>query len=119
MKPITAIVILVVIGTVGVLSYKKGVQDANKKRDAEYNAEFGNDWKSDENVHHSTSYNMGYARGKGMGEAATQQLEVTKCGDTLAQVLVESGNPKLAGKYLAEGYLAPSQLEAAMARSHR
>lgn len=118
-KLILAVVIIALVAGFGVWCYKKGVEDTNKKRDAEYNAEFGNDWKSDPGVKHSTAYDMGYARGKGMGEAETIATQTTKCGDELAQLAVETGNAKVAGKYLAEGYFAPSQLEAAIARTHK
>lgn len=39
-----------------------------------------------------------------------------KCSEDLAQLAVESGNAKVSGKWLVEGYFAPSQLQTAEAR---
>jgi hypothetical protein len=77
-------------------------------------AEYGNDSNSDPGVKHSAAYELGYARGHAFGEVTTITRLNEKCGQELAELDVESRNPKIAGKYLAEGYFAPSQLKAAV-----
>ena len=39
--------------------------------------------------------------------------------EELAQLVVETGNTKVTGKYLVEGYFAPSQLKAAIDRTRK
>jgi hypothetical protein len=58
---------------------------------------------------------MGYARGKGMAEAdtETQNKDFLDCGQKLADVAVQSGNPKIGGKLLVEHYISPEQLRQA------
>ena len=103
------LVILVTIIFAAYGSYRKGYSDATKRTSAEY----ANDWNSDPSVPHSTSYSLGYSRGRGTGEAESNQKNFMKCSEELAELAVESGNAKVAGKWLVEGYFAPSQLQTA------
>jgi hypothetical protein len=112
MKIIVAVILL---SLVCYACYRKGVKDGDAKASAYYQTEYGNDWNSDPSVHHSTSYMMGYARGKGMAEAdtETQNKDFLDCGQKLADVAVQSGNPKIGGKLLVEHYISPEQLRQA------
>jgi hypothetical protein len=106
------LVLLCVFGLFGYGSYRKGYSDAASKAAAEY----ANDSNGDPSAKHSASYSVGYARGHGAGYAETRQKDFVECGEKLAQVAVETGNPKIAASLLVDGYVAPSQLEAAAAR---
>jgi hypothetical protein len=119
MKAIVTLLVLIAFGIFGAWCYRKGASNANAMRDAERNTEYQNDANSDPSVKHSLSYNLGYGRGRGNGIAETLQTQTIKCSEQLAELAVESGNTKVAGKYLAEGYFAPSQLEAAAAKLNR
>jgi hypothetical protein len=107
-----SLVFLVTLVFVAYGCYRKGYSDAAKNVTAEY----ANDWNSDPSVEHSTSYSLGYSRGHGAGTAEANQRDFIKCSEDLAQLAVESGNAKVAGKWLVEGYFAPSQLQTAEAR---
>jgi hypothetical protein len=113
---IRIVVLLCVFGLLGYGSYRKGYSDAVSKAAAEYKAEYGNDSNSDSSAKHSASYSLGYARGHGAGYAETRQRDFVECGEKLAQVAVETGNPKIAARLMVDGYVAPSQLEAAAAQ---
>jgi hypothetical protein len=107
-----SLVFLVTLLLVAYGCYRKGYSDAAKTVTAEY----ANDWNSDTSVRHSASYSLGYSRGHGDGTAEANQRNFIKCSEDLAQLAVESGNAKVAGKWLVEGYFAPSQLQTAEAR---
>jgi hypothetical protein len=107
-----SLVFLVTLLLVAYGCYRKGYSDAAKNVTAEY----ANDWNSDTSVKHSASYSLGYSRGHGDGTAEADQRNFIKCSEDLAQLAVESGNAKVAGKWLVEGYFAPSQLQTAEAR---
>jgi hypothetical protein len=106
-------VLLCVFGLFGYGSYRKGYSDAASKAAAEHAAEYGNDWNGDPSVKHSASYSLGYTRGHGAGYAETRQKDFVECGEKLAQLAVETGDPKIAARLMVDGYVAPSQLEAA------
>jgi hypothetical protein len=53
------------------------------------------------------------------GEAETELRLTTECEEKLATVVVETENAKVAGKYLVDGYFAPSQLKAAIDRTRK
>jgi hypothetical protein len=109
-------VLLCVFGLFGYGSYRKGYSDAAAKAAAEHAAEYGNDWNGDPSVKHSASYSLGYTRGHGAGYAETRQKDFVECGEKLAQLAVETGDPKIAARLMVDGYVAPSQLEAAAAQ---
>ncbi len=110
---ISVVVLLCVFGLFGYGSYRKGYSDAASKAAAEHAVEYGNDWNSDPSVKHSSVYSLGYTRGHGAGYAETRQKDFVECGEKLAQLAVETGNPKIAARLMVDGYVAPSQLEAA------
>src|ERR1700691_6243063 len=117
MKRKTGIVVLLcVFGLFCYGSYRKGYSDAASKAIAEHMAEYGNDSGGDPSAKHSASYSLGYARGHGAGYAETRQKDFVECGEKLAQLAVETGNPKIAARLMVDGYVAPSQLEAAAAQ---
>jgi hypothetical protein len=107
------VVLLCVFGLFGYGCYRKGSLDAASKAAAEYKAEHQNDSNGDLSVKHSASYSLGYARGRGDGYAETRQKDFFECGEKLAQLAVETGNTKVAAKWVVNGYIAPSQLETA------
>jgi hypothetical protein len=94
-KAIVAVIVLAVVGLSGVLCYRKGVADANAKRDAEDKVEYGNDSNSDPGVKHSAIYQMGYARGHAFGEVETIVKQTEKCRQKLADLVVGGKNDKL------------------------
>ena len=106
-------VLVCVFGLFGYGSYCKGRSDAASQASAEYDAEYWNDWNGDPSVKHSASYSLGYARGHGTGYAETRQKDFVECGEKLAQLAVKTGDPKIAASLVADGFLAPSQLEKA------
>lgn len=106
-------VLLCVFGLFGYGSYRKGYSDAASKAAAEHAAEYGNDSNGDPSVEHSASYLLGYTRGHGAGYAETRQKDFAECSEKLAQLAVETRDPKIAARLLVDGYIAPSQLEAA------
>lgn len=106
-------VLLCVFGLFGYGSYRKGYSDAASKAAAEHSAEYGNDSNGDPSVKHSASYSLGYTRGHGAGYAETRQKDFVECGEKLAQLAVETGDSKIAARLMVDGYVAPSQLEAA------
>jgi hypothetical protein len=113
------VVLLCVFGLFGYSCYRKGYSNAASKAAAEYNAEYGNDWNSDPSAKHSASYSLGYARGHGAGYAETRQKDFIECGGKLAELVVETGNPKVGARLMVDGYVAPSQLEAAASQYKR
>jgi hypothetical protein len=120
MKPIPTLVILVAFAGTAVLSYQKGRADMSAKRDAQAQAEYENDSNSDPSaLTHSISFHRGYSRGHADGTAETIATQTTKCEEELANLVVETGNAKVAGKYLVEGYFAPSQLQAVIDRPRK
>ena len=109
-------VLLCAFGLFGYGSYRKGYSDSASKAAAEHAAEYGNDWNSDLPVKHSASYSLGYTRGHGAGYAETRQKDFVECSEKLARLAVETGNPKIAARLMADGDVAPSQLEVAAAQ---
>jgi hypothetical protein len=109
-------ILICVFGLVGFGCYRKGYADSDLKAAERYNTEYGNDWNSDPSAKHSVSYSMGYARGHSDGWGESRQKDVIECGDKLAEVVVRAGSTKIAGELLVEGYVGPSQLEAADAK---
>lgn len=103
----------VLLIVVGYGSYRAGYSKAINKDARDYATEYGNDWKSDPTAKHSAAYSIGYSRGNATAWAETHNKDVVVCGDHLAQLAVEAGNVKVAGKWLAEGFFAPEQLQAA------
>ncbi len=101
---------------VGYGSYRKGYSGAASRAVAEHAAEYGNDWSGDPSVKHSASYSLGYTRGHGAGYAETRQKDFVECGEKLAELAVETRNAKMAARLMEDGYVAPSQLEAAAAQ---
>jgi len=110
------VVLLCAFGLFGYGSYRKGYSDAASRAATEHAAEYGNDSNGDPFVKHSASYSLGYARGHGAGYAETRQKDFVECGEKLAQLAVETGNPKIAARLMVDGYVVPSQLEAAAAQ---
>lgn len=106
---VTAILLLVV----GCASYRIGHSRGIRQNEAAWQAEVRNDWNSDPTAKHSTYYSLGYSRGNATAWAETHSKDVVVCGDHLAELAVESGNAKVAGKWLAEGFFTPEQLQAA------
>jgi hypothetical protein len=95
-------------------SYRKGYSDAASKAAREHAAEYGNDLNRDDpSAEHSATYSLGYTRGHGAGYTETRQKDFVECGEKLAQLAVETGDPKVAAGLMVDGYVAPSQLEAA------
>jgi hypothetical protein len=105
-----------VFGLFGYGSYRKGYSDAASRAATEHAAEYGNDWNGDPSAKHSAAYSLGYARGHGAGYADTRQIDFVECGEKLAQLAVETGNPKIAARLMVDAYVAPSQLKAAAAQ---
>jgi hypothetical protein len=105
--------LLLVFGLSGYGFYRKGYSVAASEAGSARQAEYGNDWNSDSSAKHSVSYSLGYARGHGAGYAETRQSDFFECGEKLAQLAVDSGDPKVAGRLLASGDVALSQLEEA------
>jgi hypothetical protein len=103
------VVLLCLFGLFSYGCYHKGYSNAA----AAYQAEYGTDWSNDPSVHHSASYTTGFARGHAAGSVETRQKDFSECGEELAKLVVETGDSKVAGKWMAEGYILPSQLEAA------
>jgi len=110
------VVLLCLFGLVGYGSYSKGYSDAASSAATEHATEYGNDWNGAPSVKHSASYSLGYARGHGAGYAETRQKDFVECGEKLAQLAVETRNPKIAARLMVDGYVVPSQLEAAAAQ---
>jgi hypothetical protein len=110
-----AFLICLVVG-IGYACYRKGYTDGAVKVTTAYIEESKNDWNSDPAVKHSATYSMGYSRGLANGSIEARQKTLTECGDKLAEVVIETGNAKVGGKLLVDGYIAPSQLDAAEAR---
>ena len=107
------VVLLCVFSLFGYCCYRKGYSNAASKAAAAYKAESGNDWNSDPSAKHSASYSLGYGRGHGAGYAESRQKDFVECGERLAQLAVETGNAKVAARWVVNGYITPSQLEAA------
>jgi hypothetical protein len=76
-------VLLCMFALVAYDSYRTGYLEAASKAAKERAAEYGNDWNSDPSVKHSGSYEMGYARGRGIGWAEARQQAFTECGENL------------------------------------
>lgn len=110
------VALLCAFGLFGYGSYRKGYSDAASRAATEHATEYGNDWNGDPSVKHSTSYSLGYARGHGAGYAEIRQKDFVECGEKLAQLAVETGGSKIAARLMVDGYVAPSQLEAAAAQ---
>ena len=107
------LVILVAFVGAGFLCYRKGMAD-------EAQAEYMKDSNNDPSIlMHSISYNRGYSRGHVDGTAETIATQTTMCEEKLATLVVETKNAKVGGKYLVEGYFAPSQLQAAIDRTRK
>jgi len=113
---IGVVVLLSVFGLFCYGFYRKGYSDAASRARAEQIAEYRNDSDSDPSAKHSASYSLGYARGHGDGYAETRQKDFVQCGEELAQPAVQTGNPRIAARLLVDGYVAPSQIEAALAQ---
>jgi hypothetical protein len=65
---------------------------------------------------HSISYFRGYHQGIVFGSTEAKVKAANECGQRLAWLGVTAGNDKAAkamGKLLVEGYVSPSQLQAA------
>lgn len=113
-------ILLILIVVAAYVGYRKGYSDATVNATANRAAEFVDDSNSDPSAQHSPAYSLGYTRGHAFGSVETRQKDFTECGENLAKLAVEAGNAKIAGKWLADGYFAPSQLEAAETQvSHR
>jgi hypothetical protein len=107
------VALLVVFGVLGYGCYRKGLSDGTRRAASAYNEEYGNDWNSDPAVKHSASYSMGYSRGHASGYGEAHLKDFDECGDQLARVVIETRNAKIGGRLLAEGVIAPSQLQKA------
>jgi hypothetical protein len=111
------LILIVVAGLVGLAGYgcySKGYSEGHTKgysdADARHMAEL---FEDPHDANHSVVYLMTYRRGAADAGGKIRSEDFEKCSERLAQLAVEAGNAKVAGKWLAEGYFAPSQLKKA------
>jgi hypothetical protein len=107
------LILVVVVGLVGLAGYggyhkgySKGYSDADDRHMTELYAD-------PHDANHSVVYLMIYRRGANDASAKIRSEDFVKCSEELAQLAVEAGNAKVAAKWLADGYFAPSQLKKA------
>jgi hypothetical protein len=112
-RTIRVVILICVFGLFGFCCYRKGYADSDSRAAERHSAEYGSDWNSDPSAKHSVSYSMGYTRGHSDGLGEARQKDLIECGDKLVEVVVRAGSTKIAGELMVEGYVGPSQLEAA------
>ncbi len=113
MKPKSYAITATLLIVVGYGSYRLGFKRGAKHNETGWEAVVRNDWNSDPTAKHSVYYTLGFGRGSAAAWEETHDKDVVVCGDHLAELAVEAGNAKVAGKWLAEGFFAPEQLQSA------
>jgi hypothetical protein len=112
MKRLTvAALLLVLFSLCGYVCYRRGYSNAQLDERASADADLRADGPTRDQWH-SISYFRGYHQGIVFGSMEAK----LKCGQRLAWLGVTAGNDKAAkamGKLLVEGYVSPSQLQAA------
>lgn len=114
---IGAALFLALFGLFGYICYRRGYSKAQRDEFADADADLRGDGPTRDQWH-STSYFRGYHQGIVFGSTEAEVKAANECGQRLAWLGVTAGNDraiKAMGKLLVEGYVSPSQLQAATA----
>ena len=114
MKPKSYAITATLLIVVGYGSYRLGFKRGAKHNETGWEAVVRNNWNSGTPLPNIPSITRSDLVGevRQLGEE-THDKDVVVCGDHLAELAVEAGNAKVAGKWLAEGFFAPEQLQSA------